>query len=216
MPSETDRLLIEQIRRGDAGAWQELINRYEGRIWAYVHRRIADPASTDDIVQETFLGFLRSLPNFDERQSLESWLFTIAGNKVTDHLRRVSRRPWTTGDESDGSVLSERSDHRQGRASSHARDKERRALEQRELANALRAILQGWIRKGDYLRVQVLELLFVKGWANKDVARFLSVSEQDVANIRFWALSKLKKHMQSVGLSEDILPDLPPPPPSSP
>jgi len=208
MPSESDKLLVDQIRRGESTAWQELIARYEGRIWAFVHKKIADPASTDDIVQETFLGFARSLPNYDDRLSLENWLFTIANNKVTDQLRKMGRRPWTTGSDADDERLAEAADRRQRAASSHARSKEKRDLESRELVNALRNVVQAWIRKGDYLRVQVLELLFVKGWANKDVAKFLRLSEQDIANVRFAALSKLKKHMQNAGLSADIFPEL--------
>ena len=208
MAAESDRLLVEQIRRGDTTAWQEMIDRYEGRIRAFVHKKIADPASTDDIVQETFLGFARSLPNYDDRLSLENWLFTIANNKVTDLLRKQGRRPWSTGNESDDERLAEAADRRQRAASSHARSKERRDLESRELASALRTVIQTWIRKRDYLRVQVLELLLVKGWANKDVARFLRLSEQDIANVRFAALSKLKKHMQTAGLSADVFPEL--------
>lgn len=208
MPAESDRLLVEQIRRGDSAAWEELIERFEGRIWAFVHKKIADPASTDDVVQETFFGFARSLPNYDDKQSLENWLFTIANNKVTDLLRKTGRRPWATGSDADDERLAEAADVRQRAASSHARSKERRDLEYSELANALRTLVSGWVRKRDFLRVQVLELLFVKGWANKDVAKFLHVSEQDVANARFAALSKLKKHMLTAGLSADVFPEL--------
>ncbi len=208
MPSESDRLLIDRVRRGDPEAWRELIARYEGRVRAFVHKKIVDPAGTDDVVQETFVGFARSLPNYDDRQHLENWLFTIAGNKVTDLLRKNGRRLYQTGSESDDERLGEAADGRQRAASSHARSNEKRDLEARELANAVRAVVQGWWRKGDYLRVQVLELLFVKGWANKDVAKFLRVSEQDVANVRFAAVTKLKKHMLAAGLPDDVFPEL--------
>jgi len=208
MPSESDKLLVDQIRRGESTAWQELIARYEGRIWAFVHKKIADPASTDDIVQETFLGFARSLPNYDDRLSLENWLFTIANNKVTDQLRKMGRRPWTTGSDADDERLAEAADRRQRAASSHARSKEKRDLESRELVNALRNVVQAWIRKGDYLRVQVLELLFVKGWANKDAAKFLQITEQQVANYRFAAVKKLTDAMVAAGLPADVFPEL--------
>src|SRR5204862_2532887 len=88
MSSESDRLLIQQIRQGDAQAWQHLIARYEGRLLAFVDRRLHDRAASEDIVQETFVGFLNSLPNFDERRELQTYLFTIASYKLTDHLRR--------------------------------------------------------------------------------------------------------------------------------
>src|SRR5207247_3309861 len=93
MSSEGDRLLVQQIRQGDARAWDGLIARYEGRLLAFVDRRLHDRAASEDVVQETFVGFLNSLPNFDETRELQTYLFTIASPKVTDHLRRLGRPP---------------------------------------------------------------------------------------------------------------------------
>src|SRR5947207_9172707 len=106
MPSESDRLLIEQIRAGDSRAWEALIARYEGRLLAFIERRLRDRATSEDVVQETFIGFLNSLPNFDERRELQTYLFTIASHKLTDHLRRQGRHPLRTvsGDSSGGDI----------------------------------------------------------------------------------------------------------------
>src|SRR5881409_1531340 len=93
MTAESDRLLVQQIRQGDSRAWETLIARYEGRLLAFVERRLRNRATSEDVVQETFVGFLNSLPNFDERRELQTYLFTIASHKLTDHLRRVGRHP---------------------------------------------------------------------------------------------------------------------------
>src|SRR5881397_2651340 len=93
MPSESDRLLVQQIRRGDSQSWEHLIARYEGRLLAFVERRLRDRAASEDVVQETFIGFLNSLPNFDDKRELQTYLFTIASHKLTDHLRRSGRHP---------------------------------------------------------------------------------------------------------------------------
>src|SRR5271155_2349299 len=93
MPSESDRLLVQQIRQGDARAWNNLIARFEGRLLAFVERRLRDRATSEDVVQETFIGFLNSLPNFDDRRDLQSYLFSIASHKLIDHLRKVERHP---------------------------------------------------------------------------------------------------------------------------
>src|SRR6184192_3790768 len=106
MASETDRLLIQKIRAGDAGAWDQLIARYEGRLLAFVDRRLRDRAASEDVVQETFVGFLNSLPNFDEKRELQTYLFTIASHKLTDHLRRRGRHPLKTASDS-GDVLAQ-------------------------------------------------------------------------------------------------------------
>jgi RNA polymerase sigma-70 factor (ECF subfamily) len=85
MASDSDRLLVQQIRQGHARAWDTLIERYEGRLLAFVHSRLGDRAATEDVVQETLIGFLGSLPDFDDRRELQTHLFTIASHKLTDH-----------------------------------------------------------------------------------------------------------------------------------
>ena len=90
---ETDRLLVERIRQGDAAAWEECIARYEGRLLAFVESRLRNRATSEDVVQEAFMGFLISLPNYDETTPLESYLFAIAAHKLTDVMRREGRRP---------------------------------------------------------------------------------------------------------------------------
>ena len=207
MPSDSDRLLVQQIRAGDPRAWETLISRYEGRLLAFVQRRLRDRASSEDVVQETFVGFLNSLPNFDDRRELQTYLFTIASHKLTDHLRRSGRHPLRSLSDSSGDLLNQQVDHGPT-ASSRVRNDERQELEGAALARSLGQILRGWQEKGDYLRLKVMELLWVKGWANRDVAAFLKVSEQQVANYRFAAVKKLTELVRGAGLSADVFPEL--------
>jgi RNA polymerase sigma-70 factor (ECF subfamily) len=215
MPSDSDRLLVQQIRQGDPAAWGELIGRYEGRLRAYVRRRLRDHATTDDVVQETFIGFLNSLPSFDDKRELQTWLFTIASYKVTDQLRRLGRRPFATGSEADEEMMGKAADDRQRPASSLARTAEKQQLEADALVRSLREMIRAWWGKGEFVRIQVLELLFVKAWANKDVAAFLKVSEQQVANYRFAAVKKLTEQMRAAGLPAEIFPELQGPDPDA-
>jgi RNA polymerase sigma-70 factor (ECF subfamily) len=69
-------------------------------------------------------------------------------------------------------------------------------------------MIRQWHEKGDWTRIKVLELLWVKGWANRDVAKFLKISEQQVANYRFAAVKKLSEHIRNDGLSSDVFPEL--------
>src|SRR5213592_2989225 len=93
MSSESDRLLIQQIRKGEPRAWEHLIARYEGRLLAFINRRLRDRSASEDVVQDTFIGFLNSLPNFDDNRELQTYLFSIASYKLTDHLRKLGRHP---------------------------------------------------------------------------------------------------------------------------
>src|SRR3984885_14767421 len=172
MASDSDRLLIQKIHQGDARAWETLIARYEGRLLAFVQRRIRDRSASEDVVQETFVGFLNSLPNFDDRRELQTYLFTIASYKLTDHLRRQGRHPLHPISDHPGDILNQQLDSGPA-ASSLAPSQERKALEAGAVSRCLGQTLREWQERGDYLRVKVLELLLVKGWANRDVAALL-------------------------------------------
>src|SRR5262245_17617653 len=179
MPTtDVEKLLIKEVRSGDPNAWQQLIEKYEGRLLAFVDSRLHDRAASEDAVQETFIGFLTSLPHYDEGRDLEAYLFSIAAHKLTDHLRKQGRRPIDQfGSDDHGRPLDEVPG--QGRAaSSIARSGERREAEEKLLTEAMGSLTREWIAKSDYDRLRCMELLIVKGWANKDVAKYLRITEQ--------------------------------------
>ena len=133
--SSSETLLIARIRAGEPDAWNEFIARYEGRLLGFVARRVANRAAAEDLVQETFVGFLNSLPNYDADQSLEGYLFSIAAHKLTDLLRHEGRRPTlplVTEESSDGWQPADRG----RRASSIVRSRERHGLEETALVSA--------------------------------------------------------------------------------
>ncbi|MFO0868951.1 MAG: RNA polymerase sigma factor [Pirellulales bacterium] len=207
--NEADQLLVERIRQGDAQAWSALINRFEGRLLAYVETRIRDPAASEDIVQETFIGFLNSLPNYDRRRALENYLFSIASYKLTDHLRRSGRRPaipLSAGANSSGEWELEATGQRG--ASSIVRSGERERIEEQAILEALGDQLARWRQRGEWTKVACAELLFVRGWANKDVAAELGLTEQQVANYKFDFIARLGQLIRRQGLNADVFPEL--------
>lgn len=199
--SDAEILLIRQVRAGDARAWQGLIEKYEGRLIAFVDSRLRDRAASEDVVQETFVGFLTSLPHYDERRDMEAYLFSIAAHKMTDHLRKQGRRPIDQfGSDDHGRPLDEVAGG--GRAaSSIARSDERRVAEERLLTDAMGALVREWLAKADYTRLSCLELLIVRGWPNKDVAKYLDLTEQAVASYKFQTIGRLKEMARKAGLS---------------
>jgi RNA polymerase sigma-70 factor (ECF subfamily) len=205
---DADSLLVERIRRGESDAWNDLIDRYEGRLLAFVESRLGRRGPSEDIVQESFLGFLNSLPNYDGRRPLEGYLFSICAYKLTDHLRREGRRPAVplagAGDSSENWEIagSER------KASSIARSGERKALEEKAIAQALREQIDRWRDKAEWTKIKCAELLFVRGWPNKEVAEELNLSEQQVANYKFDLIARLKTLITRSEVSSDVFPEL--------
>ncbi len=53
-----------------------------------------------------------------------------------------------------------------------------------------------------------MELIYVKGWRNQDVAAFLQVSEQDIANWRFQSKSRLQDRLRAARLPPEVFPEL--------
>lgn len=198
MADQTATWLVEQIRAGAPNAWQTLIDLYEGRLSAFVRARLRDSHIVDDIVQETFLGFLRSLPHFDTSRDLESYLFTIAAHKIRDHLRTQGRHPLSLLADFQNSSQAPLEPKAAIRGpSSLLASAERLAGEEARLAAALQGLLDQWRANGDYRRIKCIELLLVAGWPNREVARFLDMTEQQVANYKFQVIETLGKRTGS-------------------
>jgi len=204
---EFDSLLIRRIRAGQPEAWNELIARFEGRLLAFAESRTHHRAAAEDVVQETFIGLLTSLPNYDRRRPLEGYLFSIAAHKLTDLMRREGRRPTLPlAPQQSSSAWEPPAGGRP--ASSIVRSGERRGIEEAALVTAIGGQLDYWRRQGQWQKIECAELLFVRGWPNKEVAARLAVSEQTVANHKFEFLAKLRAAVRQQDLPEEVFPEL--------
>jgi len=202
---DADKLLVERIRAGDPQAWQECIDRFEGRLIAFVQSRLRSRATAEDVVQETFLGFLTALPNYNDATPLESFLFAIAAHKLTDVLRKEGRRPTLPLLGESSSAGSREPVGRSRVASSLMRSHERQRREEQVIAGCLSELIAGWREQGQYVRMKCIELLFVQGRANKDVAARLGISEQDVANHKSFVVRKLMDAVRLASLPSGSL-----------
>ncbi|MFM7843612.1 MAG: RNA polymerase sigma factor [Planctomycetota bacterium] len=207
--TRADRLTVQRILAGDATAWSDLIARFEGRLLAFAENRLRDRASSEDIVQETFVGFLNSLPNYDARRAIENYLFTICSYKLTDFLRREGRRPMIPFSVHSDSTLDWLHRVPAGRGpSSVVRSGERRDLEETALVSAMQKLLEHWQQRGDWFKVKCAELMFVRGLANKDIAGQLEVAERQVAAVKFEFITRLQQQLREQGLNVDVFPEL--------
>lgn len=207
--AEVDQLLIKKIREHDGDAWGELIGMYEGRLLAFVESRLSNRSASEDIVQEAFIGFLNSLPNYDGARSLESYLFSICAHKLTDHLRREGRRPsipFSAGSKDSSGEWQITGTARP--ASSIARSGERRNIEESILCEAIVDQVERWQERGDWTKLKCIELLVVRGWPNKKAADALDISEQQVANFKFDFISRMRSLIKKQGIPQDVFTDL--------
>ncbi|MFP6587111.1 MAG: sigma-70 family RNA polymerase sigma factor, partial [Pirellulaceae bacterium] len=203
-----DKLLVQQIRAGSEDAWQTLIDTYEGRLTAFVRRRLTQASAVEDIVQDTFIGFLTSIPNFDDSRPIQGFLFTICAFKLTDHLRREGRRPTIPINANNSSDSAMQLPGRDRKPSAIFRSEERKGIETNAIAEIIEQLIQSYKTQQDWLKISTLELLFLRGMKNKVVADKLAISQQVVASTKFEFVDKIKKQLRKQGLNKDIFPEL--------
>src|SRR5438445_8763970 len=83
-----ERELVERCRRGDEGAFQELVDRYKDLVFALIARTVQDRSRAEDLAQDVFLRVHRGLPYFRGEARLSTWIYRIVANVcVHDHGR---------------------------------------------------------------------------------------------------------------------------------
>ncbi|MCU0616381.1 MAG: sigma-70 family RNA polymerase sigma factor [Gemmatimonadaceae bacterium] len=78
---------------GEERAFEELVDRYQGRLLNFVYRTIGDRDRAEDLVQEAFIRVYRHIGRFDRSKKFSTWIYTIASNLAKNELRNRSRNP---------------------------------------------------------------------------------------------------------------------------
>jgi RNA polymerase sigma-70 factor, ECF subfamily len=79
------------VQRGDRDAFASLLSRYQNRLYRYLLRWVHEPATAEDLFQQTWMRVIANIHRFDSRRSFDAWLFAVARNIAIDYVRR--RRP---------------------------------------------------------------------------------------------------------------------------
>ena len=90
-----DKHIVAQARRGELSAFEELVTRYEKRVYAIALRSSGSPEDAADITQEVFLRAWRSMKDFRGDSGFATWLFRITMNQCVDYARHKQSQPPT-------------------------------------------------------------------------------------------------------------------------
>jgi RNA polymerase sigma-70 factor (ECF subfamily) len=186
---EADAFLIEAVRRGDQNAWREVIDRYQGRMLSFARRMLAERSEAEDVVQEAFLGLLRSLPTYDLNRSLETYLFAILRNKLHDYLRRRQKGQRQNLEQLDLDDAPEAWIDAET-PSRHLANQEKVTAQRAALVASLRQWVEQCTEGGRFQDLIVIEMLVVLGLRNKEVAADLGLTEPAVAGVKFRVLDQ--------------------------
>jgi RNA polymerase sigma factor, sigma-70 family len=97
-PTETRRL-VARCKRGERGAYDDLIRRYERKVYNFAYRLCGNYDEANDVASETFVRVYNALQNFRGESSFITWLFRIVTNVYLDEKKRQRARPYQSLEE---------------------------------------------------------------------------------------------------------------------
>jgi RNA polymerase sigma-70 factor (ECF subfamily) len=84
--------LVRRCIAGDAVAWEEIVHRYNRRIYNICYRFVGSPDDAQDLAQEVFIKMYRTLSSYDvERGAFMTWVTTMTRNLLVDHFRKTKQ-----------------------------------------------------------------------------------------------------------------------------
>ena len=162
---------IERLKRGEATAFETLVNERSGEIYGLLYRLTENNEEARDLTQETFLRAFQSIQNFRGESDLRTWIYRIAINQARNRWRwwRRRRRDSTvsldaTGENDGPSLVATL-------RSTTATDPEQDTLA-RERERALREALKGLRR----VYRETVVLRDIEGFAYEEIATTLNIS----------------------------------------
>jgi len=209
--SKADNFLIEQVRQGSEDGWSQLVQRYHGRLLAFARSQLKDKSEADDIVQETFLGFLKSVESFKTQASLETFLFTILRRRLVDSFRRRGRRDEvnlcslqdSSADSSSGNYFQPEAEGMS--ASQYVQRSEAREQQSDVLWAALNKAVSRLQAEQRFRDLQIIEMLFYAQLRNKEIGERLEINEKQVALVKHRLVKRLA---EDVEINEELADDM--------
>src|SRR5215468_11191177 len=98
-PSPTDDELVARARKKDFTAFEELLSRYEDKVFRLAYRIVRNETDAKEILQETFVSIWRKLDTFKGDSQFGSWVYRIATNAALMRLRTQRRHPEVSTEE---------------------------------------------------------------------------------------------------------------------
>jgi RNA polymerase sigma-70 factor, ECF subfamily len=92
-PDASDLSLVRRVQRGERGAYDLLVLKYQHKVVKLVMRYLRNPADAEDVAQEAFVKAYRALPQFRGDSAFYTWLYRIAINTAKNALAARERNP---------------------------------------------------------------------------------------------------------------------------
>ncbi len=182
----SDLALVRSAQREDVAAYDELVRRYQERIYATVYHMTSNHEDANDLVQETFIKAYRALKTFKGDSSFYTWVYRIAVNKTINFLKqRKNRLHMSLNDvdfnaENDPDLVALVSEKTPGRA-----------LNLAELQDKLNAAM---LKLSEHHRM-VVTLHDIQGLSHEEIGEIMDCNIGTVRSRLFYARQQLQAYL---------------------
>jgi len=189
-PLDADAELMLRVRRGDRGAFRELVERHQRGVIQTIYRAIGDSWEAEDLAQRVFVQVWRSAARYEPTAKFTTWLFTIVHNAILNERRRRARR----GAESLEALArhDEETESPGAQFADAASPDPARAAAERELQARISSAIQ---RLPDNQRTAVVLCRF-EGFSYEEIAKVLRCSVPAVKSLLHRARESLKEQLR--------------------
>ncbi len=185
-PPADEMELVARARRGDLPAYDELVRRYQERIYATVYHMTANHEDANDLAQEAFIKAFHALKSFKGGSSFYTWVYRIAVNKTINFLKQRKNKAQLSLDDLDLNA-----EHDPDLVALISEKTPRREVSLAELQEKLNVAMQ---KLSEPHRL-VVTLHDVQGLSHEEIAKIMDCNIGTVRSRLFYARQQLQAYL---------------------
>lgn len=184
-----DSDLVRKAQAGDHTAYDALVTRHRGKVYAMIMNMVKNDADAWDLAQDSFIKAWRALPKFENRSKFSTWLFRISHNVVYDWMRK--KKIFTEGELNDELLDSNRID-----TTASTAPKLSPRPDEAIMSGELRYEIELALDKLSTQHKETIVLREVQGMDYKEIAEIMGCSLGTVMSRLYYARKKLQTLLQ--------------------
>jgi RNA polymerase sigma factor RpoE len=181
-----EQTLVRRARQGDMGAYDDLVRRYQERIYATVYHMTSNHEDANDLTQEAFIKAYQALKSFKGGSSFYTWIYRIAVNKTINFLKQRKNRAQMSLNDLDFNA-----EHDPDLVALISNNTPRRDIAMAELQEKLNAAMQ---KLSEHHRL-VVTLHDVQGLSHEEIATIMDCNIGTVRSRLFYARQQLQAYL---------------------
>ena len=182
----SDLILVRRSQDQDMGAYDQLVRRYQERIYATVYHMTSNHEDANDLVQETFVKAYRALKSFKGDSSFYTWIYRIAVNKTINFLKQRKNRIHLSLDDVDFNAEND-----PDLVALVSEKTPRRDLNLSELQEKLNSAM---LKLSEHHRM-VVTLHDIQGLSHEEIGAIMDCNVGTVRSRLFYARQQLQAHL---------------------